>query len=315
MAARRGPASRPGSRSGSPKERRPSRGPSRGPAPGARPGPRRPGRGISPPGGARRRAGVKVTPAAPPATTAAGDTLVRLNRFLSQAGVCSRRAADAMIVAGRVAVNGTVDRELGRKIDPMRDEVHVDGERVQTERPVYILFNKPKGVVCTNAANEKHPRVIDMLPRLRGRVYTVGRLDLDAEGLILVTNDGQFAQTMTHPRYGVPKTYSALVRGRIGDDTLAKARGGVWLSEGRTEPAKIVCERLGRDRSYLKITVRESRHRELRRVFAKLGFPVLELKRVRIGQLSLHRMARGGSRFLSATEVQELLQVARQEDS
>jgi len=257
---------------------------------------------------------VKVTPASP-REPEPGDGRIRLNRFLAQAGVASRRAADDLIAAGRVAVNGVVERELGQRIDPVGDEVRVDGERVQTERPVYILFNKPKGVVCTNARNEKHARVIDLLPPLRGRVYTVGRLDLDSEGLILVTNDGRFAQLMTHPRYGVPKTYAALLRGRIGDDALARARGGVWLAEGRTEPARIVRERLGRDRSYLKITVRESRHRELRRVFAKLGFPVLELKRVRIGQLTLHRLSRGGSRFLAAAEVEGLVRAAREEDA
>lgn len=288
---------------GGPKRGGPKRG---GPTRGGRP-PQR-----SRPSTARRRVGVKVTPAAPVATD---QTQVRLNRFLSLAGVCSRRAADELILAGRVAVNGAVDRELGRRVDPQADEVQVDGQRVQSQRPVYILFNKPRGVVCTNAPNEKHKRVIDLLPPMRGRVYTVGRLDLDGEGLILVTNDGQFAQAMTHPRYGVPKTYAALVRGRISDETLVKARGGVWLSEGRTERAHIVRERVGRDRSYLKITVRESRHRELRRVFAKLGHPVQELKRVRIGQLSLHRLARGGSRFLAAAEVEGLLAAAREEQA
>ena len=179
---------------------------------------------------------------------------------------------------------------------------------------VHILFNKPAGVVCTNAPNEQRQRVIDLLPPVRGRVYTVGRLDLDAEGLILVTNDGQFAQKLTHPSYGVLKTYAALLRGRIDDASVEKARGGVWLSEGRSGRAKIVVERLGAERSYVKITVRESKHRELRRVFAKLGFPVLKLKRVRIGQLTLHRLGRGGCRFLSPPEVQELLRSARQQD-
>jgi pseudouridine synthase len=269
-------------------------------------GPRRPATDS-----ARRRAGVKVTPAAPPV---ASDGRVRLNRFLSLAGVTSRRDADAMIVAGRVAVNGKVERELGQRIDPNQDEVLVDGERVQAERPVHLLFNKPSGVVCTNAPHEKHTRVIDLLPPLRGRVYTVGRLDLDAEGLILVTNDGLFAQAMTHPRYGVPKTYAALVSGRITDDTIEKARGGVWLAEGRTGRARIQLERLGRDRSYLKITVRESKHHELRRVFAKLGHPVLALKRIRIGQLTLHRLSRGQSRLLAPGEVAELMQIARNEE-
>lgn len=256
---------------------------------------------------------MQVTPLAP--APAATGGLIRLNRFLSLAGVTSRRDADAMIVAGRVAVNGKVERELGQRIDPQKDEIRVDGERVQAERPVYILFNKPTGVVCTNAANEKHTRVIDLLPPVRGRVYTVGRLDLDAEGLILVTNDGLFAQAMTHPRYGVQKTYAVLVSGRISDEAIEKARGGVWLSEGRTGRARIQMERLGRDRSYLKVTVRESKHHELRRVFAKLGHPVLVLKRIRIGQLSLHRLSRGQSRFLSPAEVAELMQFARQEDA
>ncbi len=295
---------------------RPARKPTRRKQPTARPP--RPGRAVhpksrAPTGSQRRRAGVTVTPAAPAAPSK--DGLVRLNRFLSLSGVTSRRDADAMIVAGRVAVNGKVERELGQRIDPQTDEIRVDGERVQADRPVYILFNKPTGVVCTNAANEKHTRVIDMLPPLRGRVYTVGRLDLEAEGLILVTNDGMFAQTMTHPRYGVPKTYAALVSGRISEAAIEKARGGVWLSEGRSGHARIHLDRIGRDRSYLKITVRENKHHELRRVFAKLGHPVLVLKRVRIGQLSLHRLSRGQSRFLSPAEVQELLQVARQEDS
>jgi pseudouridine synthase len=256
---------------------------------------------------------VKVTPA--PAEPAAGDARIRLNRFLSLAGITSRRDADALIAAGRVAVNGTVQRELGQRIDPLRDEVAVDGQRVRQDRPVYILFNKPAGVVCTNAPHEKHQRVIDLLPPLRGRVYTVGRLDLDAEGLILVTNDGQFAQAMTHPRHGVPKTYAALVRGRVDEATVEKARGGVWLAEGRTGRARVSLERLGRDRSYLKITVRESKHHELRRVLAKLGHPVLALKRVRIGPLTLHRLPRGGSRFLKAAEVEALFETARQEET
>jgi len=256
---------------------------------------------------------VKVTPAAPVPSTEGG--LVRLNRFLAQAGVASRRGADELIAAGRVAVNGEVDRELGRRVDPARDTVEVDGERVQVERPVYLLVNKPAGVVCTNAPHEKHTRLIDLLPHVRGRVFTVGRLDLDAEGLILVTNDGAFAQAMTHPRYGIPKTYAVLVRGRVSDEVVEKARGGVWLAEGRTGRAKIVVERLGRDRSYLKVTVRESKHHELRRVFAKLGHPVLALKRVRIGSLTLHRLGRGESRFLGEHEVAALLAQASQEDA
>lgn len=269
--------------------------------------PRTPPRGSS-----RRKAGLKVTPAVEQPST---DGKVRLNRFLSQAGVCSRRAADELIVAGRVSVNGTVERELGVRIDTAQDEVRVDGSRVQTQRSVHLLFNKPAGIVCTNAANEQRRRVIDLIPPVRGHVFTVGRLDLESEGLILVTNDGDFAQAMAHPSHGVPKTYAVLVQGRVDREHIEKARGGVWLAEGRTGGARIVVERVGRDRTYLKVTLREGRNREIRRVFARLGYPVLSLKRIRIGHLTLHGLSRGSSRFLSKTEVTELLELARREDA
>ncbi len=281
----------------------------RGPRPG-KPGAGRPRAPLR--GSRRRQAGVKVTPAAQAPDR---DGKVRLNRFLSQAGVCSRRAADELIVAGRVSVNGTVERELGVRIDAQADEVRVDGSRVQTQRLVHILFNKPAGIVCTNAPNEQRRRVIDLIPPVRGHVFTVGRLDLDSEGLILVTNDGDFAQAMAHPSHGVPKTYAVLVHGKVDKEQVAKARGGVWLAEGRTGGARIVIERVGRDRTYLKVTLREGRNREIRRVFAKLGYPVLSLKRVRIGNLTLHGLSRGASRFLSKTEVEGLLEIARRDDA
>jgi len=228
--------------------------------------------------------------------------------------MCSRRSADELIAAGRVEVNGALAVGLGARIDPRVDEVRVDGEPVRQERRVYVLLNKPKGVVCTNARHEQKPRAIDLVPDVRGRLFTVGRLDLDSEGLILLTNDGEFALQMTHPRYGVPKVYAVLVRGRVGPQDLHKARGGVWLAEGPTSGMTIRVERGGRDRTYMKVTLREGRNREIRRVFARLGFPVLELKRVRIGELSLHGLRPGQWRFLSPAEVQELLAAARRED-
>ncbi|MCA8955583.1 MAG: rRNA pseudouridine synthase [Planctomycetes bacterium] len=240
------------------------------------------------------------------------DGKLRLNRFLATAGVCSRRAADELIGSGRVTVNGTSVRELGVRVDPARDDVQVDGQKVEPERKVYVLFNKPKGVVCTNARNEQRPRAIDFLEQVRGRIYTIGRLDADSEGLILLTNDGDFAQEMAHPSFGVPKTYAILVRGSVDDRALTKARGGVWLSDGRTSGASIHVERRGRDKTYLKVIIREGKNRELRRVFAKLGFPVLTLKRVRIGPLNLHRLREGAHRFLKPTEITELRRIARE---
>ena len=258
----------------------------------------------------RRAAGIVVTPTAPP-DAGSKDGKVRLNHFLAMSGVCSRRAADELIATGRIEVNGALVTALGTRIDPQQDDVRFDGNRVQPERPVYVLFNKPKGVVCTNARHEQKKRVIDFMPQVRGRLFTVGRLDLDSEGLILLTNDGAFALEMTHPRYGVPKLYAVLVRGRIEQRDLDKARGGVWLAEGPTTGMNVRVERTGKDRTYMKVTLREGKNREIRRVFAKLGYPVLELKRVRIGELNLHGLSDGKWRFLQRHEVEALRAAAR----
>ncbi len=263
-------------------------------------------------GSKRRAAGLVVTPAVAPGTKT-DDRLVRLNHFLAMSGICSRRAADGLIAGGRVEVNGELVRELGVRVDPEHDDVRFDGNRVQPERPVYVLFNKPTGVVCTNARHEQKKRVVDFLPQVRGRLFTVGRLDLDSEGLILLTNDGSFAQEMTHPRYGVPKVYAVLVRGRVEDAKLQKARTGVWLAEGPTAGMHVKIERVGKDRTYLKVTLREGRNREIRRVFAKLGHPVISLKRVRIGELTLHGLGEAAWRFVQPHEIQRLREIAREE--
>ncbi len=241
------------------------------------------------------------------------DGKVRLNHYLAQAGICSRRNADDLIAGGRVQVNGEVVREHGVRVDPVDDEVYFDGTRLQPERAVYVLVNKPKGVVCTNAAHEQKKRVVDLLPTIRGRIFTVGRLDLDSEGLLLVTNDGAFAQEMTHPRYGISKLYSVTVRGRIESKDITKARGGVWLAEGPTGGMELKIERLAKEKTYLKVTLREGKNREIRRVFAQLGYPVTSLKRVRIGHLSLHGLKNGSWRFLTTDEVSKLRDLALEE--
>ncbi len=265
-------------------------------------------------GSKRRAQGLVVTPAKSLGPTSK-DGRVRLNHFLAMSGVCSRRAADGLIAGGRIEVNGELVTELGVRVDPQQDDVRFDGNRVLPERPVYVLFNKPAGVVCTNARHEQKKRVIDCLPQVRGRLFTVGRLDLDSEGLILLTNDGSFALEMTHPRYGVPKLYAVLVRGRIEQRDVDKARGGVWLSEGPTTGMNVKVERTGKDRTYMKVTLREGKNREIRRVFAKLGHSVISLKRVRIGDLTLHGLSDGAWRFLQPNEVQRLREIARRTDA
>jgi len=266
-------------------------------------------------GSARRAEGLVVKPSSvfdgAPKTA---DGRVRLNHFLAKAGVCSRRNADELIATGRIEVNGEVVTELGVRVDPAADDVRFDGSRLQPEKSVYVLLNKPKGVVCTNAAHEQKKRVVDLLPTIRGRVFTVGRLDMDSEGLLLITNDGAFAQEMTHPSYGVSKLYSVIVRGQLEDSHLDKARGGVWLSEGPTGGMQLKVDRVTKDRTYLKVTLREGKNREIRRVFAKLGYPVSSLKRIRIGTLNLHGLSEGDWRFLRLDEVARLRDQARSDE-
>lgn len=267
-------------------------------------------------GSKRKAEGLTVTPSSIfKDSVVTKDGLVRLNHFLAKAGVCSRRAADDLVEAGRVTVNGEIIREHGVRVDPTDDEVRFDGVRLEPERVVYVLLNKPTGVVCTNAADEQKKRVVDLLPMIRGRVFTVGRLDMDSEGLLMITNDGAFAQEMTHPSYGVSKLYSIVVRGRIDDKNLTKARGGVWLSEGPTAGMEIKIERLAKERTFLKVTLREGKNREIRRVFAKLGYPVTSLKRIRIGHLSLHGLRAGAWRFLQLDEIGKLRDLAREEQA
>ncbi len=265
-------------------------------------------------GSARRQTGLVVTSAGPAAAKTASDGKVRLNQFLAQCGIASRRGADELIAAGRIELNGEIVRELGTRVDPQGDEVLYDGKPVRQEKAVYVLFNKPKGVVCTNSRQEQKKRVIDFMPTVRGRLFTVGRLDLDSEGAILLTNDGPFAQEMTHPRYGVPKLYNVILRGRVSQEELQRARGGVWLSEGPTAGMQLRVARATRDKTYLKVTLREGKNREIRRVFAKLGFPVVTLKRIRIGELTLHGLGVGKWRFVQLHEIQELRQLARRDE-
>jgi pseudouridine synthase len=242
--------------------------------------------------------------------TAKQKGLIRLNSFLATCGLGSRRGCEELIVQGRIMVNGKPVTELGTKVDPLRDIVSIDGEKLRPEKPIYVLFHKPKGIVCTNAAHEQKKRVIDLLVGLKGRVFSIGRLDLDSEGLLLMTNDGAFAERMLHPRFGVPKTYQVTLRGRIEGEKVEKARGGVWLAEGKTKGIRIRIRRRTKDRSYLEVELREGRNREIRRIFARLGFPVLKLARVKIGPLGIKGVGKGKWRFLKKPEVEALLRAA-----
>jgi 23S rRNA pseudouridine2605 synthase len=241
----------------------------------------------------------------------------RIQKLLAAAGVASRRSIEEMVLQGRIAVNGTIVTSLPVMVDPEHDKVRVDGQTIRLARRVssqrvYLLMNKPRGVYATNVAQGEQMRVIDLLPPgFSQRVYPVGRLDAEARGLLLLTNDGELTNRLTHPKFGVPKTYRAVVDGFISPEQVQELEQGIWISDPKrgnykTGRSRIKIVKRGRDRSILEITVRESRNPQVRRMFARVGNKVRELTRIRMGPLELHGLAPGQVRELTARELREL---------
>ncbi|MBI4770464.1 MAG: rRNA pseudouridine synthase [Chloroflexi bacterium] len=235
----------------------------------------------------------------------------RLQKILARAGLGSRRACEALIEQGRVRVNGQVAR-LGQGADPARDQIQVDGAPLPApQRPVYIALNKPAGVVCSRAAQDDRPTVIELVPRPE-RLYPVGRLDADSEGLVLLTNDGALAQRLTHPRYGHEKEYRVLVAGDPDERQLQAWRRGVRLPRHGPEvawqstPAAVTRERQTEGGRWLRVVMREGRKRQIRAIGAALGLPVLRIVRVRIGAVKLGDLRTGAHRELAGWEVERL---------
>jgi 23S rRNA pseudouridine2605 synthase len=241
--------------------------------------------------------------------------LERLQKVLAAGGLGSRRSCEALITAGRVTVDGRPATELGTKVDPERQEVRCDGEIIRPARNVYYLINKPKGYVCTNADERGRPCVFDLLPMRDARLFTVGRLDADTEGLLIVTNDGDFTQRVAHPRYGVPKTYRAQVRGAITNSAKRDLLAGVWIAGDRCAASWVKIIKRGRAESVVEITMHEGRNREVRRMLAKVGFPVAHLRRFRIGPLQDDVLRLGHWRKLNPEEVRALAEAAAAQGS
>jgi 23S rRNA pseudouridine2605 synthase len=229
----------------------------------------------------------------------------RLNKFLAHAGVGSRRHCDDLILAGRVSIDGRPVRELGTKVAPGQ-KVTVDGEPVRGERLVYWLVNKPRGYLCTNHDPARRPLVLDLVPHVDQRVYTVGRLDEDSEGLLLLTNDGDLAHRLMHPRFGVEKTYLVQVAGSPTRDDLHQLLEGVWLSDGHVKAKHIKRLKSQGESTWLRITLSEGKNREIRRMLAQLKHKVMRLRRIALGPIELGVLSKGKSRRLSGPELEAL---------
>lgn len=235
----------------------------------------------------------------------------RLQKILSTAGVASRRTAEDLIRQGRVSVNGRTVTELGTKADPAADEIRVDGRRVKAAQTLrYLLLHKPRGYVTTRRDPQKRQTVMDLLHGVREYVYPVGRLDYDSEGLLLLTNDGDLAAALTHPRHEVEREYRAVVAGVPDQRALERLARGVVLDGRRTAPASVRLAAGDRDRSarsaVLTLTIREGRNRQVRRMCEAVGHPVQRLTRVRIGPLRDDRLRPGQVRDLTPAEVRAL---------
>lgn len=234
------------------------------------------------------------------------EKMERLQKVLAHAGVESRRAAEEMILSGRVSVNGTVCSVLGTKVDPERDAVTVDGKAIPRRiKQVYLMLNKPPGYITTVKDPESRPTVMDLVPR-GARIYPIGRLDANSEGLILLTNDGEFANTLAHPRFSFEKEYHVAVPGTVSEDHLMTLREGVVIDGRRTSPAKVRILSSDGKLSWLSITIHEGRNRQVRRMLHALGYRVDRLVRVRIGPLWLGSLARGAYRNLTPGEIRKL---------
>ncbi|HKP38259.1 MAG TPA: pseudouridine synthase [Pyrinomonadaceae bacterium] len=232
---------------------------------------------------------------------------MRLQKYLAEAGIASRRASEQIIVEGRVTVNGTVVRELGTKVDPRQDRVTVDGTPVKAKRKIYVALNKPRGVVCSRNDPSGRQTIGELLPAEWRHLYSVGRLDRDSEGLLFLTNDGEFSLRLTHPRYGVAKKYIVTLEGRVEPNVLDKLRVGVFDQGERLKAQKARMISASNKQSVLELELLEGKYREIRRMCDLLGLKVLRLQRVQIGKIKLGELKVGRWRTLTDGEIISLL--------
>lgn len=233
--------------------------------------------------------------------------LIRLQKIIAQAGISSRRKAEDLIRSGLVTVNGQLIRELGSKADPNKDHIKVKGRLLRIRQPLtYLIWNKPRGVVTTLSDPQGRPTVKDYLHGVKSRVFPVGRLDYDSEGLLLLTNDGELAHSLIHPKFEIPRTYWVKITGKITQEDLKKLRSGGSSPNGRYAPCGVEPMGLTANHSWIEMTLYEGQKREIRRMMDKIDHPVLKLKRVRLASLNLGSLSPGQIRYLTSKEVRSL---------
>jgi len=234
--------------------------------------------------------------------------LERLQKIISAAGITSRRASEELILNGQVTVNGIVVSELGSKADPAKDVITVNGKKLQvSEKRVYILLNKPTGYITALKDSQGRQLVTDLLNGVPERVYPVGRLDYNTEGLLLLTNDGDWANRLMHPRHEIEKEYHVRVRGKIVAQQLKRMAEGIELEDGKTAPAVVRLVKDGEQNDWISVVIHEGRNRQVRRMCEAVSLSVVRLKRIRYGNLSIGTLRTGQFRYLSEAEARELV--------
>lgn len=226
----------------------------------------------------------------------------RLQKILASAGVDSRRKCEELILEHAVTVNGILINELPAFADPDKDDIRVNGEKIKRPEKLYFLLNKPKGVICTNSDPQGRPKAIDFID-CRERLVCVGRLDVDTTGAIILTNDSELVNRLTHPKYELPKTYQVIIRGRMEGTDVEKLKKGVWLAEGKTRGAAVKVVHRSHSETTLQISIRQGLNRQIRRTFAQLGYKVKSLKRIQIGDIVLKGIAVGNYKSLTKAQI------------
>jgi 23S rRNA pseudouridine2605 synthase len=244
-----------------------------------------------------------------------GDPLERLQKVLASAGIASRRHCEEYIRDGRVTVDGKTVTELGIRVDPRTQKVCVDGEPIKFQKKQYFLVNKPPGVVCTNADPQGRPRVVDLLPPWHGRLFSVGRLDESSEGLLIVTNDGELAHALAHPKFQAERVYRCIIAGIPSDETFQSLRRGLHFTEGKFRMRDVRRIKSNGKSTLVEVILTEGQNREVRRLFSRVGHKVLKLRRTAFGPLKIGELQPAAYRPLSATEVRILKQYAASDSS